>query len=114
MSIFNTFAKKFKHSVLPMITVSIIAGTSLTSCSASLWEGVAMGLAGMPTYSYGSYGSYGYTSSTSTSYVASSTSSSSSSKTTCTRCNGSGNCKTCGGSGKVYDYGSASVISKSK
>lgn len=73
MSIFNTFAKKLKHSVLPMVAVSFIAGTGLTSCSASLWEGVAMGLAGMPTYSYGSYGSYGYTSSASSSYVASST-----------------------------------------
>ena len=32
----------------------------------------------------------------------------------CSRCNGSGNCQTCDGSGKVYDWGSASVISKEK
>ena len=95
--------------------ISVIANCLLqSSCSPELWMGVAEGLMGIPSYgmyntsyptSYGSssYGSYG-----------SSSSSYSSSSSKCSRCNGTRNCKTCGGSGKVYDYGPASVISKEK
>ena len=68
-----------------MVAIAIIAGISLTSCSASMWEGVAMGLSGMPGYSSGSYGSYGNTNYSSSSYATSSTSSSSSG-TTCRGC----------------------------
>lgn len=113
MSIDTTLTKKCISSVLLMVAIAIIAGISLTSCSASMWEGVAMGLSGMPGYSSGSYGSYGNTNYSSSSYATSSTSSSSSG-TTCRGCNGTGNCKRCGGVGKVYDYGSASVVTKSK
>lgn len=53
--------------------------------------------------------SYGSSSLGSSSY-----SSADSSSKTCSRCRGTGDCQTCGGSGKVYDYGPSSVISKEK
>lgn len=95
--------------------------TSFTSCDPAVWEGIAMGVlgaaAGMGGYTPVYGGGYGGTSSyttTSTSSYSSSSSSSSSSRKTCTRCNGTGNCKTCGGTGRVYDYGSMSIVSHEK
>ena len=32
----------------------------------------------------------------------------------CSRCNATGNCKTCGGTGKVYDYGTLTIITHGK
>lgn len=92
------------------MTVFCLISFTLMSCEPAIWQGLAAGMAGMQNGRYYS----GYTPTTTSSYTPSSSSSSTTSKKTCPRCNGTGNCKTCGGSGQVYDYGSASVISKEK
>jgi len=107
---------KIKKKILLMLLVN---GLVFSSCSPQLWEGVAMGLMEMQSYGgYNTYTSSPYTttSNSSSSYNSSysTTTSSSSSPRKCSRCNGTGNCKTCDGVGKVYDWGSASIVSKEK
>lgn len=103
------------HSLRKTLVLSLLVAASMlaTSCSPYIWMAIAAGLlegASGQTYNtsypYSSGASYYSTPSTSTS--------SSSSPRKCSRCNGTGNCKSCGGVGRVYDYGSATVISKDK
>lgn len=101
--------KKIKETI--GLFLCFLMSTTITSCDPAVLAGIAQGMAGLGT----GYG--GYTQSYNTGYsgtAPSSYSSSSSSHTKCSRCGGTGACKTCGGSGQVYDYGSASVISKEK
>lgn len=95
---------------------------SFVSC-ADFMYGLAAGLMGAgygsspySTYAspYGTTTAYPTTSSYSSASAYSSASTTSSTPRKCSRCNGTGHCKTCGGSGQVYDYGPASVISKDK
>lgn len=93
------------------IAAFCLTSFTLVSCEPAIWQGIAAGMAGFrPAGQYYGASSASYTSTSS--YTSSS--SMATSKKTCPRCNGTGNCKTCGGSGKVYDYGPASVISKEK
>lgn len=80
-----------------------------TSCDTTM--AVLAGMAGgTNSYYGGATMTNGYTPSTSSSY----SSAVSSSSTTCRRCGGSGLCQTCKGAGKVYDWGPASITSKTK
>lgn len=98
------------------LIISVLVATSLlaTSCSPYIWMAIAAGfLEGAAGQSYNT--SYPYSAGASYySTPSTSSSSSSSSPSKCSRCNGTGACKTCGGTGRVYDYGSASIISKEK
>ena len=78
---------------------------NLTLSSCEVMSAFAQGMV-MPMY--GGYAPSAYTGGQT------GTVSSSSSTKECGRCHGSGRCQNCGGSGKVYDYCSASVSSKSK
>ena len=96
-----------------MISVVALTGFICSSCSPYIWMAIAAGMlegASGSTYNtpYPSYGGTYYP------VPASSPSTYSTSPTKCSRCNGTGNCKSCGGTGRKYDYGPLSVISDSK
>ena len=110
--------KKHIRSGLLFMTIALNS-LAISSCSEQIWMGVAEGLAGMSSYGVSSYASSytpSYSSYGSASYASygSYSSSSSSSSSKCPRCQGTGLCKTCGGAGEVYDWGSGSVTTKSK
>jgi hypothetical protein len=95
-----------------MISVVAVTGFICSSCSPYIWMAIAAGMlegASGSTYNtpYPSYGGTYYS-------APSSTSSYSSTPSTCPRCNGTGKCKSCGGAGRKYDYGTLSIISDSK
>lgn len=92
------------------VAISFGSSVLLSSCDPAIWQGIAAGMAGVPTT--GQY--YTPTAISTASSYSSSSSTSTTSKRACSRCKGTGKCTTCGGSGQVYDYGSASVISKKK
>lgn len=103
------------HSLRKTLVLSLLVAVSLlaTSCSPYIWMAIAAGLLeGSSGQPYNT--SYPYSAGASYYSTPSSSSSSSSSPRKCSRCNGTGACKSCGGVGRVYDYGSATVISKDK
>ena len=95
------------------IIAAVMLSMGLTSCEV-LME-VAQGMASYQTYNYGLSAGYGSGYSSGYASTSSSTTSSySSSPKTCSRCRGTGNCQTCGGCGKKYDYGTMSITTHKK
>lgn len=108
-----SFIIKMKEMLQKKVSFAVVVLICFlcSSCDPYLWMGLATGLMspyGMYNTSYPSYSGSSYAPSSSSS------SSSSSSVSKCSRCNGTGNCKTCGGTGRKYDYGAMSITTHEK
>ncbi len=109
-----------KHSAiisrkLHSFVAAVMMCMAFSSCG--FMEDVVQGMANYPMYGYGmaSGYSYGYSASPAMAVTTSTSSTSStSSAKTCSWCRGTGNCRTCNGTGRKYDYGTASLVTHEK
>ena len=98
---------------LRLISLITLTGLIISSCSPYIWMAIASGfLEGISGSTYNTPdtsndGTYYYS-------APSSSSSSSTAPRKCSWCNGTGNCKTCGGTGRVYEYGPLSISTHEK
>ena len=100
-----------------ILIISVLVATSIisSSCSPYIWMAILGGLLeGTSNQTYNTSSPYSSGTPYYSTTPSTSSSSTSTSKSICSRCNGTGKCKSCGGAGRVYDYGSMTVITKDK